>query len=253
MMTESNLIGVLIIEDEEPARALLKHYLKKHTNLTLLGECGDGFCGLKMIKELNPDLLLLDVQMPKLSGFELLEVLDSLPHIIFTTAYDDYAIKAFDMNAIDYLLKPFSQERFDEAIKKAAEKIKEGSEKSELESLKSFSPDGSPEIIRIVVRKGNAISFIAVDEINYILAEDDYVMIWHKEGKALKNKTMKYYESHLPENDFARIHRSALVKISRLEKIEPYGKETYRAVLKDGTSLPVSRSGYQTLKEKIQF
>jgi len=252
-MSKSDLIGVLIIEDEEPARAILKHYLKKHKNVNLLGECGDGFCGLKMIKELKPDLLLLDVQMPKLSGFELLEVLDSLPNIIFTTAYDDYAIKAFDMNAIDYLLKPFSQNRFDEAIGKAAERIKEGSEKKELESLKSFESDSSPEISRIVVRKGSAISFISADDINYILAEDDYVMIWHKDGKALKNKTMKYYEQHLPENDFARIHRSAIVKISRIDKIEPYGKETYRAILKDGTSLPVSRSGYQTLKEKIQF
>lgn len=253
-MDENKKISVLIIEDEEPARVLLKHYLARHDNIDLLGECADGYCGLKKIKELKPDLLLLDVQMPKLTGFELLEILDTLPEVIFSTAYDEYAIKAFDMNAVDYLLKPFSQERFDKAINKAVARITNKESKADaLSSLSSSRPEGSPSISRIVIRKVNAISFIPVDSILYLRSEDDYVMIWHKEGKALKQQTMKYYENNLPEEDFVRIHRTAIIKINQTERIEPYGKETYRAIMKDGTSLPVSRSGYKTLKERVNF
>lgn len=247
-------IGILIIEDELPARELLKHFLTGNNSVELLGECPDGFCGLKMIKELKPDLLLLDIQMPKLTGFELLEVLEEKPEIIFTTAYDHYAIKAFDMNAIDYLLKPFSQERFNEALDKAITRIRKGNTKDfSIEKINESLPEEEREISRIVVRKGNAIKFIPVTSIDYILAEDDYVMIWHAEGKALKQQTMKFYENNLPEEEFARIHRSAIVRISNIERIEPYGKDTYRAVLKNGNSLPVSRSGYKTLKERLRF
>lgn len=247
-------IGILIIEDEAPARELLKHFIAGNKRLELLGECPDGFCGLKMIKELKPDLLLLDVQMPKLTGFELLEVLEEKPEIIFTTAYDHFAIKAFDMNAIDYLLKPFSQERFNEALTKAIDRIREGKKKDlRMEKISESLTEEERGISRVVVRKGSAIKFIAVDSIDYIMAEDDYVMIWHAEGKALKQQTMKFYENNLPPEEFARIHRSVIVKISGIERIEPYGKDTYRAILKNGTSLPVSRSGYKTLKERVKF
>lgn len=253
-MEEKKNISVLIIEDEEPARALIRHYLSKHSNIEIAGECGDGFCGLKSVKELNPDLLLLDIQMPKLNGFELLELLDNKPEIIFSTAYDEYAIKAFDMNAVDYLLKPFSQERFDEAILKAIEKIHSGEKKTDLlGSLTSSRPEGSPSISRIVVRKGSSISFIPVDSIQYIRSEDDYVMIFHKEGKALKQQTMKYYENNLSTEDFVRTHRSAIIRINQIDRIEPYGKETYRAIMKDGTRIPVSRTGYKTLKDRVNF
>ena len=253
-MSKKDQIGILIIEDEAPARELLKHFLIKHNDINLLGECADGFCGLKMIKELNPDLLLLDVQMPKLSGFELLEVLDEKPEIIFTTAFDHYAIKAFDMNAIDYLLKPFSQERFDEALLKAVDRIRKGNTKGvSIQNFSDSQEEGSATISRIVVKKGSSIKFIPTNNINYIMAEDDYVMIWHKEGKALKQQTMKYYENNLDSEDFARIHRSAIVRINLIESIEPYGKDTYRAILKDGTSIPVSRTGYKNLKEKVRF
>jgi len=253
-MEEYKMISVLIIEDEKPARELIKHYLTKHDSLEIVGECGDGFSGLKSIKELNPDLLLLDIQMPKLTGFELLELLDKKPEIIFSTAYDEYAIKAFDMNAVDYLLKPFSQERFDEAIIKAVERINSGEKKSdEVSSLASSRPEGSPSISRIVIRKGNFISFISVDSILHIRSEDDYVMIFHGEGKALKQQTMKYYENNLPVEDFVRTHRTAIVRINQIDRIEPYGKETYRAIMKDGTRIPVSRTGYKTLKDRVRF
>lgn len=249
-----NKIRILIIEDEEPARVLIRHFLSKHKNIEIAGECGDGLCGLKSIKRLEPDLILLDIQMPKLTGFELLELLDNRPEIIFSTAYDKYAIKAFDMNAVDYLLKPFSQDRFDEAIFKAADKINSGKkETDQVNSLTSSRPEGSPSLSRIVIRKGNSISFIPVDSILYLRSEDDYVMIFHQDGKSLKQQTMKYYEKNLPGEDFIRTHRSAIVKINQIDRIEPYGKETYRAIMKDGTRIPVSRSGYKSIKEKVNF
>jgi two-component system LytT family response regulator len=253
-MENNNKIRVLIIDDEEPARVLIRHFLAKHNNIDIVGECGDGFCGLKSIKDLEPDLLLLDIQMPKLTGFELLELLDNKPEIIFSTAYDEYAIKAFDMSAIDYLLKPFSQQRFDEAIYKAVDKINSGKKVADsIHSLTSSRPEGSPSLSRIVIRKGNSISFIPVDSIIYIRSEDDYVMIFYSGGKALKQQTMKYYENNLPDEDFIRTHRSAIVRINQIERIEPYGKDTYRAIMKDGTRIPVSRTGYKSLKEKVNF
>ncbi|MCA1757327.1 MAG: LytTR family DNA-binding domain-containing protein [Bacteroidales bacterium] len=254
-MTESETsIKALIIEDEEPARKLVRHFLESHPIIEIAGECADGFCGAKLIRELSPDLLFLDIQMPRLTGFELLEVIDDRPEIIFTTAYDEFAIQAFEINAVDYLLKPFSRERFDAAVVKAVKKIAARGHSGE---GKRINPDsrmeGSMPLNRIVIRKGTAISFIAVRDIEYIEAEDDYVMIWYPGGKALKQQTMKYYEENLPAEDFVRIHRSCIVAIDLIERIEPYGKETYRVLLRGGKRLPVSRSGYKALKDKISF
>jgi two-component system, LytTR family, response regulator len=247
-------LKALIIEDESPARDIIKHYLKKHSNIELVGECSDGFAGLKSIKEMSPDLVFLDIQMPKLTGFEMLEVLEEKPEIIFTTAYDQYAIEAFERNAVDYLLKPFYQTRFDDAVKKAIERINSGNKTPDivkrLLSIKSGNP--SP-INRIVVKKGNSINIIPVDSVRYIAAEDDYVMIYHSAGKALKQQTMKYYEENLPEKTFARIHRSFIVKIEQINRLEPYGKDNYVAVLHNGDKLPVSRAGYKLLKEELNF
>jgi two-component system LytT family response regulator len=251
-MNKEKKIRAVIVEDEEPARALVKHFLSSHLNIELLGECSDGFSGLKTIQELKPDLIFLDVQMPKLTGFELLEVLDPKPEVVFTTAFDEYAIKAFELNAVDYLLKPFSQERFDISINKVIEKLSGGeTPENRIDSISEKRPEGSPPLTRVVVKKGSSISFIPVSAINYIESEDDYVMIWHSEGKALKQKTMKYYEEALPYDNFARIHRTCIVAIEQIDKIEPYGKDTHRAILKNGKSLPVSRSGYKTLMGKL--
>ncbi len=253
-MNEKDQITALIIEDEEPARSIIKHYLGKHESVKIVGECADGYCGLMSIKDLNPDLIFLDIQMPKLTGFELLEVLEEKPEIIFTTAFDEYAIKAFDMNAVDYLLKPFSEKRFDDAVEKAITRIKTGADPSGyIRKLTAGGFERSAPLNRIVVRKGNAISFIPVKNIRYMQAEDDYVMIYHVNGKALKLQTMKYYESNLPVNEFIRIHRSYLVSIEHIGRVEPYGKDTYIAIMKDGERLPVSRSGYKKLKERISF
>lgn len=254
-MTDSETrIRALIVEDEEPARKLVKHFLESHPIIEVVGECADGFCGAKLIRDLSPDLLFLDIQMPRLTGFELLEVIDDRPEIIFTTAYDEFAIRAFEINAVDYLLKPFSRERFDAAVVKAVQRVSDRATPDKREGINLNNRiEGSQPLNRIVVRKGTAISFIAVRDIEYIEAEDDYVMIWYNGGKALKQQTMKYYEENLPPDDFVRTHRSCIVAIDHIDKIEPYGKETYRVLLRGGKRLPVSRSGYKALKEKISF
>jgi two-component system, LytTR family, response regulator len=247
-------IRTIIIEDELPARELLRHYLKNYSEIEVIAECADGFAGLKSISDMKPDLVFLDIQMPKLTGFEMLEVLEEKPEIIFTTAYDQFAIKAFELNALDYLLKPFHQERLGEAVHKAAEKISAGNSglKSARELI-SKQPETLSQLNRIVVRKANSINIIPIDQVKYVEAQDDYVMIYHSAGKALKQQTMKYYEDNLPKTDFVRIHRSYIVRIEEIKRIEPYAKDNYLAILNSGEKLPVSRAGYRHLKEELNF
>jgi two-component system LytT family response regulator len=247
-------IRVLIIEDEAPARELIRYMLKDHPEIEVAGECADGFCGAREIKEKRPDLIFLDIQMPKLTGFELLEVLDERPQVIFTTAFDQYAIRAFELNAVDYLLKPFSKERFDDALAKAVNRIGKTTEDPEkLEKLISTATEAEGYLTRIVFRKGAGIKIIALNLITYLAAEDDYVMIYYNEGKALKPKTMRYYEEHLPPSLFLRVHRSYMVNIEQISRLEPYSKDNYVAVLKSGEKIPVSRAGYKLLREKLNF
>jgi len=247
-------IRAIIIEDEAPARELLLHMLKDHQEISVIAECADGFNGLKEIKEKKPDLIFLDIQMPKLTGFELIEVLDERPEVIFTTAFDQYAIKAFELNAIDYLLKPFSKERLGEALVKATGKILRN-EKSDsaINNLISTRPEEEGPITRIVIRKGSGIKIIPLTSVSYIGAEDDYVMIYYNEGKALKQQTMKYYEDYLPSSSFLRVHRSFIVNLEKITRLEPYSKDNYVAVLSSGEKIPVSRSGYKSLRERLNF
>ena len=247
-------IRVLIIEDETPARELIKYMLKDHPGIEVVGECADGFCGAREIKEKHPDLIFLDIQMPKLTGFELLEVLDEKPEVIFTTAFDQYAIRAFELNAVDYLLKPYSKERFDSALAKAVSRIgKETQEPDRVEKLVTAVTEAEGYLTRIVFRKGAGIKIIPLNLITYLASEDDYVMIYYSEGKALKPKTMKYYEDHLPPSLFMRVHRSYMVNIEQITRLEPYSKDNYVAVLKSGEKIPVSRTGYKMLREKLNF
>jgi len=247
-------IRVLIIEDETPARELIKYMLKDHPGIEVIGECADGFCGAREIKEKRPDLIFLDIQMPKLTGFELLEVLDEKPEVIFTTAFDQYAIRAFELNAVDYLLKPYSKERFDSALAKAVSRIgKETQEPDKIEKLVTAVTEAEGYLTRIVFRKGAGIKIIPLNLISYLASEDDYVMIYYSEGKALKPKTMKYYEDHLPPSLFMRVHRSYMVNIEQITRLEPYSKDNYVAVLKSGEKIPVSRTGYKMLREKLNF
>lgn len=236
----------LLIDDEAPARNLVKAYLSNHPNIEIIGEAANGFEGLKLINELKPDLIFLDVQMPKLTGFELLELLDGhVPQIIFCTAYDEYALKAFEHNAVDYLLKPFAKERLMEAIKKVTSV---GKQREELPH-KSLSIPETTE--RIVVKDGSEISIIPVDDVHYIEAQNDYVDIFTTNGKFLKKQTMSHYEETLPANRFVRIHRKYILNINQLVKIDKYGKETYTVKLKNGAVLTVSASGYTNLKQVL--
>jgi two-component system, LytTR family, response regulator len=247
-------IRIIIIEDEAPARDLIKHYLKDLDSIEIIAECGDGFSALKSISALKPDLVFLDIQMPRLTGIELLEVLTEKPEVIFTTAYDQFALKAFELNAVDYLLKPFAKRRFLNAVEKAIEKIRSGAgNKVPANELLAKKPEPSSPVNRIVVRKGNAINLIPVEQIRYVEAQDDYIMIYHAAGKAMKQQTMKFYEDNLPKSDFVRIHRSYIVRVEEINKIEPYGKDNHVAVLKSGDKLPISRSGYKQLKEELNF
>ncbi|MEI6050624.1 MAG: LytTR family transcriptional regulator DNA-binding domain-containing protein [Bacteroidota bacterium] len=247
-------IRIIIIDDESPAREIIKHYLKEVDSIEVIAECADGFSGLKSISLMKPDLVFLDIQMPRLTGIELIEVLTEKPEIIFTTAYDQFAIRAFELNAVDYLMKPFPKRRFLDAVNKAIEKIRSGKGNKEPASqLLTKRAESSSLVNRVVVRKGNAINLIPVEQIRYVAAEDDYVMIYHSTGKALKQQTMKFYEENLSKADFLRIHRSFIVRVEEINRIEPYGKDTHVAILHSGDKLPVSRAGYKHLKEELHF
>jgi two-component system, LytTR family, response regulator len=247
-------IRTLIIEDEEPARKLLKKFLEPFDEIEIIGECSDGFSGLKAINDMKPDLVLLDIQMPKLNGFEILELCEHKPVIIFTTAYDQYAIKAFEANATDYLLKPFTRERFAEAVKKAVYKFnnKIDEEKKIISVLNAV--DEKPEIIdRIAVRTGSRIHVIPADEIIYMEADGDYVKIHTQSGSHLKEKTMKYFETHLDPKKFIRIHRSFIANVNEINRLEYYDKENYVAVLKNNLQLKVSSGGYKLIKDILKL
>ena len=246
-------IRIIIIEDESPAREIIRHYLKELDYIEVIAECTDGFSGLKSITNIKPDLVFLDIQMPRLSGIEMLEVMTEKPVIIFTTAYDQFALKAFELNAVDYLLKPFPKRRFLDAVNKAVEKIRAGAGNMEPAQLLAKKPESAAPVNRIVVRKGNAINLIPVEQVKYVEAQDDYVMIHHSSGKALKQQTMKFYEQNLPHKDFVRIHRSFIVRVQEINRIEPYEKDNHIAILKSGEKLPVSRAGYKHLKEELNF
>jgi len=245
-------LKTILVEDEEPARELLKNFLADHEEIEVIGECADGFSGVKAINELKPDLVFLDIQMPKLSGFELLELIEINPLIIFTTAFDQYAIKAFEMSAVDYLLKPFTRERFTQAVKKTIDKFanKQNNHSAVHAVIKAI--DEKPELLeRIAVKTGSKIHVIPVDDVFFLEAEGDYVMIHTKDGKHLKEKTMKYFETHLNPARFVRIHRSYLVNVNEILRIELYDKENYSVLLKNTANLKVRSSGYKLIKQVL--
>jgi len=243
----------IIIDDENLARELIKAYLKKFDQVEVIAECSDGFQGLKAIQQHNPDLIFLDIQMPKITGFEMLELIENPPVVIFSTAFDQYAIKAFELNATDYLLKPYSEARFEEAVKKAIAKIgqKESNQK-ELEGLKETRSE-QESLDRIVVKTGNKIQILALNQVHHFEAQDDYVAIHSDQGKFLKLMRMKALGNGLPTGDFVRIHRSHIVNVKHIEKLELYEKDSYILYLKNGQQLPVSRSGHGRLKEVLRY
>lgn len=248
-----NKINAIIIDDEPLAREIIKAYLKSFPGINVASECENGFQGIKAINELKPDLVFLDVQMPKITGFEMLELLDELPVVIFTTAYDQYALKAFEANAADYLLKPFSEERFKESINKASFFLSDKKKNKETIGSVVEQLDKKQEFLeRVVVKNGPKIHILPAEKITFIEAQDDYVMLNTPEGRFLKQKTMKFFEDHLNPEEFIRIHRSYLVRLSEIKQIELFEKETYRIQISGGKFLPVSKSGYARLKQVFQ-
>ncbi len=243
------MIKVIIIDDEPLARSMVKEYLMSYTDVSILQECNDGFEGVKAITQHKPDLIFLDIQMPKINGFEMLELLDTPPSVIFTTAFDEYAIKAFEAHAVDYLLKPFAKERFDKAIQKWMTARQTSSFPISPALMESVSQP--EEKNRIVVKKGNNIVILPVHTIHYLEAFDDYVKIHTKEGFYLKKKTMSYFEKTLDPKDFVRIHRSYLLNLQELTRIEPMEKDNHVALLKSGNRIPLSATGYAKLKEVL--
>jgi two-component system LytT family response regulator len=228
-------LRAVIVDDEELARAYIREMIAAHAEIEIVAECANGFDAVKAVNELSPDLLFLDVQMPKLDGFEVLELIDRDPAVVFVTAYDQYAMRAFDAQAMDYLLKPFSAERFDRALERAKGRT-------------GKRPTPAPRRVdRIVVRDGAKIHVIALDKLDYAEAQDDYVAL-HTAGKSyLKQQPIGELETALDPARFVRIHRSAIVNLERVARIEPYAKDSRVAILADGTRLPVSRSGYARL------
>jgi two-component system LytT family response regulator len=234
---------VVIIDDEPLARSIVKEYLQQHPQLQIAQECNDGFEGVKAIQQHEPDLIFLDIQMPKINGFEMLELIEQRPAVIFTTAFDEYAIKAFEAHAIDYLLKPFDQARFDKAIAKWTEQKNTVPENKREELLETASQSPA-QSQRIVVKNGSKIKIIPVHDVFYLEAADDYVKIHTKEGYFLKNKTMNHFEQVLDQQQFVRSHRSYIVNVQQITRIDPYEKDNHVAVLRSGAKVPVSRGGY---------
>src|SRR5437762_5025363 len=246
-MNPENKIRAMIVEDEELARQLLRELLKRHPEIEMVGECANGFEAVKMVPELKPELLFLDIQMPKLDGFEVLELVGMDTAVIFVTAYDQHALHAFEVHAVDYLLKPVVPERFEAALDRAKERLRNRTLPSLAElSAAARKPGECAE--RIVVKDGTRVHIIPIAKLDYAEAQDDYIALASEGKKHLKQQTISSLESSLDPARFLRIHRSYIVNLERVTKIEPYGKDTHLSTLSDGTRLPVSRSGYGRLR-----
>jgi two-component system LytT family response regulator len=247
--TESKMRAV-IVDDEELARQMLREFLSHHPEIEIAAECANGFEAVKAVAELNPDLLFLDIQMPKLDGFEVLELIGSDRAVVFVTAFDEHAIRAFDIHAVDYLLKPFNAPRFEKALERVKQRLS-----GRLPAASELSSSARPPeryLERIVVRDGTRVTIIPVAKLDYAEAQDDYVSL-NTEGKHhLKQQTISSLEAALDPSRFLRVHRSYLVNLEKVSKIEPYGKDNHVVVLNTGVQIPVSRPGYAKLKEILE-
>jgi two-component system LytT family response regulator len=242
-------LNVVIVDDEELARSVLREYLQEHSDVAVVAECANGFEAVKAVVELKPDLVFLDIQMPRLNGFEVLELIGHDVNVVFVTAYDKYAVRAFDIHAVDYLLKPFSNERLAEALEHARSKIARHEPSSTPELTAEVR--GGAKLERVLIRDGSNVHVIPVGKIDYVEAQDDYVC-YRSEGKRfLKQQTLAQVESSLDPLRFVRIHRSYILNIERLVKLELYAKDSHAAILRDATRLPVSRNGYSRLNELL--
>ncbi len=251
----------VIVDDEELARQVLREFLTAHPEIEIAAECANGFEAVKSVTELKPDLVFLDVQMPKLDGFEVLELIGTSAAVVFVTAHDNYAIRAFEVHAVDYLLKPFGCDRFEAALTRAKDRLSSASSAASSPTAQPARPAPSPSDLaaaarppaqyldRIPVRDGTKVFIIPIAKLDYAEAQDDYIALCSDGRKHLKQQTISSLESALDPSRFLRIHRSYIVNLERVARIEPYGKDSHVAVLHNGTQLPVSRAGYARLRE----
>lgn len=244
---EPEKLSCMIVDDEELARRVIREYLAAYPDIEILAECSNGFEAVKAANEARPDLIFLDIQMPKLDGFEVLELMGAENGVIFTTAYDEYALRAFEVHAVDYLLKPFSTERFGEALEHARFHLHAG-RATPLSALVAESRKRQSPMQRVLIRDGSRVHVLPVEKIDYIEAQDDYICYKSGGKEYLKQGLMADLESVFDPSRFIRIHRSYILNIERLTKLELYSKDSHVAILTDGTQLPVSRTGYARLK-----
>ncbi|HZE27293.1 MAG TPA: LytTR family DNA-binding domain-containing protein [Terriglobales bacterium] len=243
-------LTALIVDDEELARAVIREMLNGHSEIEILGECGNGFEAVKMVSERKPDLLFLDIQMPKLDGFEVLELVGPDVAVIFATAYDQHALRAFEVHAVDYLLKPVAADRFEAALERAKQRL--GTPASPpVGELAMAAREPGHYAERIVVKEGTRVHIIPAAKLDYVEAQDDYVALASQGKKHLKQQTISSVEAMLDPKNFLRIHRSCIVNLERVTKVEPYGKDSHVAILSDGARLPVSRAGYARLRSML--
>ena len=243
-------IRAVVVDDENLARQVIRELLGAHPEIEIIAECANGFEAVKAVTELKPELLFLDIQMPKLDGFEVLELIGTDMAIIFATAYDQHALRAFEVHAVDYLLKPFGRDRFEAALARAKQQL--GGKLPPAAELSSASRTEGEYAERIVVRDGTKVHIIPIAKLDYAEAQDDYVALASEGKKHLKQQPISALESSLDPKRFLRTHRSYIVNLERVARIEPYGKDTHLAILNDGTRLPVSRAGYGRLRDFLE-
>jgi two-component system LytT family response regulator len=249
MTQDTAPLKVLIVDDEPLARQVARQYAEAVPGVEVVGECANGYEAVKAVSEAVPDVLVLDVQMPKLSGFDVLELIGGGPAVIFATAHDEFALKAFEVHAVDYLLKPFSQERMAEALERARGRLAAEAAGAALALRDALR---QVRIERILVRDGGRVHIVPVDRLDYVQAQDDYVMLYAGEKTLLKEQPLSSLEAQLDPARFVRIHRSYLINLARLERVELEAKDRRVAVLTTGARLPVSRSGHQRLTEALR-
>jgi two-component system LytT family response regulator len=237
---------VIIVDDEHLARAVLREYLADHPGIEIVAECANGFEAVKAIGELQPDLVFLDIQMPKLDGFEVVELAGARTRYVFVTAYDQFALKAFEVRAIDYLLKPFSRERLAQALASARSRA---TPPEQVEAVAQDAARRHGPLERILIRDGARVHVVPASTIDWIEAQDDYVQISAAGRTHLKNGRMAELEQGLDPSLFLRVHRSYIVNVGAIERIEAATRDSWCAVLKDGKRVPVSRSGFQKVRE----
>lgn len=248
-MTEA--LRVVLVDDEEPARDLLRTYLEEMPGVSIVAECANGFEAVKAVSEHEPDVLLLDIQMPKLNGFEVIELLEREQPVVFITAHDEHALRAFDVHAVDYLLKPYSADRLNDALERARERMRRGESAPPVEELTESARPEEGHLERILVRDGSDVRVVPAGSVDYIEARDDAVAIHVGGAVHLKAQRLSVLESRLDPKRFIRVHRSFILNIDRLRSIELYAKDSRIAILEDGTKVPVSRSGYSRLRELL--